>query len=181
MKAYKATYNLTCQNFKFEVGQAYEIQGELKICNNGFHFCKKMEDVLIYYSPQLDFILLEVEPLGDVIDDENKSVTNKIKIIRIIPQEEHKLFDIDGRTIHCKNSNGDEWWDGFDERSNLIYHKNSDGDEWWREFDGRNNCIHFKDSNGYEYWKEFDGKDNLIDCKDSIRYEYWQNYIKTTY
>lgn len=83
MKGYKAfNYDFTCRNFQYEVGKTYEIEGELKICENGFHFCEELEDVFRYY----DFIpttrVAEVEILGNVITDFNKSCTDKIKIVR---------------------------------------------------------------------------------------------------
>ncbi len=49
MKGYKASYNQKCLGFHFEVGKTYEIEGELEICENGFHFCESVQDTLDYY------------------------------------------------------------------------------------------------------------------------------------
>jgi len=49
MKAYKATYNMTCRDVKYEVGKTYTYNGELIMCEKGFHFCKKAIDTLNYY------------------------------------------------------------------------------------------------------------------------------------
>ena len=135
MKAYKASYNLKCESLTYEVGKTYEID-KIKICNHGFHFCKKMEDVIHYYSYNRDFILMEVEILGDVIDKGNKSVTNKLKVLRIIPPEEYTFsipiieYDTNGNVIHYKDSGGYKEWNKYDSNNNLIHYKNFDGEEW---------------------------------------------------
>jgi len=39
MKAYKATKNLKCQTITYEVGKTYTFKCELKMCEQGFHYC----------------------------------------------------------------------------------------------------------------------------------------------
>lgn len=98
---YKATINFKCNDLTYEVGKTYTIS-DMRMCKYGFHFCRKKEDVLKYYSPCLEFKLLELEILGDIIDDSDgtKSVTNKLKVIREIPLEEHQLYTVnDDNTI----------------------------------------------------------------------------------
>ena len=56
--------NLTCKNFKFEEGKTYIHDGEVKICNSGFHFCQNPLDIFSYYPPTSEFA--EVEGAGDV-------------------------------------------------------------------------------------------------------------------
>ena len=73
--------DMTCQGFKYEIGQTYEMDGEIKPCSRGFHFCRNMADVLNYYAEK-DCRYAEVEAHGEVIDSDNKSVTNKLRIIR---------------------------------------------------------------------------------------------------
>lgn len=45
MKGYKAFLpNMTTQHVDdtvYEVGKTYIVEGEIKICENGYHFCKK--------------------------------------------------------------------------------------------------------------------------------------------
>lgn len=83
MKGYKAfNYDFTCRDFQYEVGKTYEIEGELELCKNGFHFCKNLEDVFRYYNFIPTTRVAEVDVLGDVINEGNKSCTDKIKIVR---------------------------------------------------------------------------------------------------
>src|SRR5574343_266029 len=94
MRGYKfMKYDMTCLGFQYEVGKEYSLEGNLKICRNGFHFCKNPFDCLEYYDNiEGDKRLFLVEALGEVITEDNKSVTNKIKIIEEIPNIE-KFFD----------------------------------------------------------------------------------------
>ena len=173
MKGYKATYNMKCKELTYEVGKTYTIDN-IKMCSHGLHYCKKMEDVLEYYKYNKKFILLEVEDLSsDSITDGDKTVTDKLKIIRIIPKEEYEFdipieeYDSNGNLIHYKNSYGDEEWKEYDSNNNCIHYKTSRGYEEWREYDSNNNRIHFKDSDGIEEWNEYDSNNNCIHFKNS--------------
>ena len=83
---YKAmNQDMTCNGgrkpFQYELGKTYEIEGELKICKNGFHFCKNILDTLEYYDNiKGDKRFFKVQ-YDNCIDDWNKSVTNKITIL----------------------------------------------------------------------------------------------------
>ena len=92
IKGYKGfDKNLKCRGVQFEVGKIHEQKGELKICSNGFHFCREFKNVNDFYSfIDENNVFAEIEALGNVVDDENgkKSATNKIKIVRIISKEE---------------------------------------------------------------------------------------------
>jgi hypothetical protein len=112
MKAYKATYNLKCRDQTYEVGETYQTN-KLEICKSGFHFCKEMSDVLNYYSFNNDFLLIEVEILGDTQFSGNKGVTDKLKVLRIVPEEEWSFVtrnERGNRVINYKDSTGCEWW-----------------------------------------------------------------------
>ena len=178
MKAYKASYNGVCRgNFKYEVGQTYETDN-IKICKRGFHACLKMNDTLEYYPFDKDFVLFEVELLGEVIKSHDKVVTDKIKIIRVVPPEEYVDFKGDdrGNFVHYKNSSEYEFWKEYDEYNNEIHFKDSTGDEWWKKYDVNNNCIYYKNFTGFELWREYDLNDNLIHSKESNGEEWWNEY-----
>ena len=94
MRGYKMMKSdMTCKGFQYELNKEYSIEGKLKICKKGFHFCENPFDCLRYYDNiKGDKRLFLVEALGDVITEDDKSVTNKIKIIEEIHDIE-KFFD----------------------------------------------------------------------------------------
>ena len=163
MKAYKATYNFKCRNQNYKVGKTYT-SDKLEMCKHGMHFCSNKEDVLTYYNHNKDFVLLEVKILGDVITKNNKSVTNKLKVLRVIPFEEYNF----------KNY-------VIDDRNNMISETYSDGYKRTYEYDDRNNMIFKTYSNGYnytyEYTYEYDGN-NMISktCSDGSKKTYKYTY-----
>ena len=57
-------HDFTCLSFKFESGQTYKHDGEISLCNSGFHFCENSLDVLKYYEPTSRFA--RVEGVGEV-------------------------------------------------------------------------------------------------------------------
>ena len=183
MKAYKATKKLKCKSITYEEGKTYTLHGELKMCQQGFHFCKNPKDTLNYCFFDKDFVLMEIEVLGEIITKDDKSVTNKFKVNKVLSrQETNELLgfieecDAKNNLIHSKNSDGSENWNEYDAKNNLIHSKNSDGSENWNEYDAKNNLIHYKDSRGYEYWNEYDANNNLVHYKNSRGYEYWKEY-----
>lgn len=50
-KGYKATdENMCCRGFQFELGKWYSCEGELALCENGFHFCEHPSGPWSYYD-----------------------------------------------------------------------------------------------------------------------------------
>ena len=90
MKGYKVLNpDWTCQGHKYEVGQTYEFtERELGLCNYGAHFCARLADCFSYYSFDPDNKVAEIEAVGKVIEGDNKSVTDEIRIVREISWEE---------------------------------------------------------------------------------------------
>ena len=129
---YKATYNFTCLDHKFEIGKTYKLKRTPVPCVYGFHYCVNPKDVLEYYSIQHDFRLLEIEDLGESITQGNKSVTNKLRVVREIPKEEYcSLFGIVNNELTITDSNGNWKKRKFDERNNEIYYEDSNG--YWEK------------------------------------------------
>nr|WP_242974273.1 pentapeptide repeat-containing protein [Clostridium paraputrificum] len=58
------------------------------MCGSGFHFCQKASDCFKYYDFNSNNKVAEVEALDLVETEGNKSVTNKIHIVREIPWQE---------------------------------------------------------------------------------------------
>ena len=82
--------NMQCRGFQYEVGKEYEMDGEIKCCNRGFHACKSPMEVWDYYD-MLNSRYAEVEQSGKIDEEENstKVCSSHIKI-----KAELKLADI---------------------------------------------------------------------------------------
>nr|DAQ80799.1 MAG TPA: hypothetical protein [Caudoviricetes sp.] len=89
--SYKAfDKNMQCRGFQYEVGKEYEMDGEVKCCNQGFHACKSPMEVWDYYD-MLDSRYAEVEQSGKIDAGENST---KVCSSRIKIKAELKLADI---------------------------------------------------------------------------------------
>ena len=90
----------------YELGKWYEVDGEIKPCENGFHFCRKLEDIQEYYD-LFHSRLFEIEADGKIMEASNtKMVCSKIRLVReILPEEWQteenllKILKIDGYVI----------------------------------------------------------------------------------
>lgn len=199
MKGYKATHNMKCNKLTYEVGKTYTIDNML-MCSHGFHFCEKQKDVLDYYRCTEDFILLEVEALGVVETDGNKTLTDKLKIIRVVPIGEYEFVCNDkklgfpeetyaeeirnesNQLTYGKGISGDEVWYEYDANGNQIYRRlvitSLIRREYkrWSYYDDRGNNIHVKTNDGYECWSNFDDNNNEIHYKNNYGREIFSEY-----
>ena len=111
IKGFKAmNSNMTCRGFKFKVGKTYE-SDNLTMCSNGFHFCENALDVYNYYEKSSDTVVCEVEALGEVLKEGDKSVTNKIKIIRQLTDKD--LVDLWIKRTNSGYRNSGDWNSGY--------------------------------------------------------------------
>jgi hypothetical protein len=70
-----------CRGFQYEVGKEYKHEGEVSICNSGFHFCEHPLDVLGYYNPaESRFAEVEGNNGEREKDGDTKVATDYIKI-----------------------------------------------------------------------------------------------------
>ena len=180
MKGYKGTHNGYCRGMKFEVGKTYEFNGDIKLCKKGFHYCKRKKDVEKYYFEKGTKIFL-IEDIGSQRKSgDNKTVTNKIKIIKevnfVSKSTSSVTINQNGNVTHYKNINGYEWWKEYDKNGNETHYKNINGDENWKEYDENGNITHYKNINGDEWWKEYDKSGNITHYKNINGYEYWSEY-----
>ena len=91
IKSYKGfDKDMKCRGFQYEVGKEYDMDGEIKCCNRGFHACKSPFEVWDYYD-MLNSHYAEVEQSGK-IDEEEKST--KVCSSHIKIKAELKLADI---------------------------------------------------------------------------------------
>ena len=73
--------DMKCRGFQYEVGKEYDMDGEIKCCNRGFHACKSPLEVWNYYD-MLNSRYAEVEQSGKIDKEENstKVCSSRIKI-----------------------------------------------------------------------------------------------------
>ena len=84
MRGYKAmNEDMTCRGFQYEVGKTYEIDGDIQICEKGFHFCQDITSVFHYYK-RFKCRVFEVEADGDIqkFYYNDKFCCQKITILR---------------------------------------------------------------------------------------------------
>jgi hypothetical protein len=86
--AYKAfNDDMTCRKFQYKEGKTFEIEGEIKCCNRGFHACTSILDVFNYYNGEIGkhIVIHEVYLSGDIDEDnkaDSKVCASKIEIGR---------------------------------------------------------------------------------------------------
>ena len=84
--------DFSCRGFHYEVGKEYEIKGEIKCCERGFHACESPMEVFDYYD-MFNSRFAEVEQSGQIDkEDDNKSTKICSSCIKI--KAELKLADI---------------------------------------------------------------------------------------
>ena len=93
IKSYKGfDKDFKCKDFQYEVGKEYEIEGEIKCCERGFHACESPMEVFDYYD-MFNSRFAEVEQSGQ-IDKEDDNKSTKICSSRIKIKAELNLADI---------------------------------------------------------------------------------------
>ena len=83
MKAYKFLkdgYKAMYDDFQYTVGETYVYEGEIRLCEAGFHASKRIRDAIQYCSGSH---LVEVELGGDIIEGGDKVVASEIIILRV--------------------------------------------------------------------------------------------------
>ena len=103
----------TCRGFQYKIGETFIHNGNIEMCGKGFHFCQKASDCFTYYKFDSNNKVAEVEAIGLVETNGNKSVTDKIVIVREIPW--HELLAIVNEGKDCTglcntgNRNTGDW------------------------------------------------------------------------
>ena len=110
MKGYKAfDKDLKCRDFQYEIGQTYEMDGDIECCKRGFHFCETIADCYNFYDMSDDTRICEVEAIGEIKTDANskdsKYCTNKIKILSEVKNPRIKSNAHTSSTGYCNSGN----------------------------------------------------------------------------
>ena len=91
-KGYKATdENMCCRDFQFELGKWYSCEGELVLCENGFHFCEYPSGPWSYYR---EGRLFEIEAKEVIVSKgpgaDLKHVARHIRLVKEISLDRDK-------------------------------------------------------------------------------------------
>lgn len=93
--AYKGfNKDLMCRGYQYEVGKEYEIDGNIEVCERGFHACESPLEVLDHYflDNNADFArFCEVEQSGEI---KRESESTKVASSRIKIKAELKFSDL---------------------------------------------------------------------------------------
>ena len=93
MKGFKGfDKDLKCRDLQYKVGEETKIDGDIKLCRSGLHFCENPHDVFNYYSPgeKHRFAVVEAE---DVSDDKNDDDSKRV-CKRLTVKAEISVFEI---------------------------------------------------------------------------------------
>jgi len=149
-KAFKR--DMTCRGMQFKEGRTYTQTGELELCVNGFHFCQDLVLTLTDYpvTKITDNRYAEVEVLGKVIFEqptEHRGVTNRIKIVRVLSDDEVQDFTDRHRNSGNRNSGNENSGDGNSGDRNSG-HDNSGNRNSGDENSGNRNSGHDNSGHG---------------------------------
>ena len=115
MKAYKGfNSDLTCRGFQYKEGETFTHDGDVALCESGFHACTNPIDTLHYYSPAEGSRYFEVECEGVAAGraDDSKIACSQITIgaelglLSMIKIGVKMIFDRVNRSKFGKNTSG---------------------------------------------------------------------------
>ena len=116
MKGYKALnmdMSSAYGDMSYEIGKKYTITGKLQMCENGFHFCKYLEDIENHY-PIAKSRIFEIEAEGKIIDECDKSCAESIMLMRELSKEEIHQYFVDSKerilkmSLYCRKALADQ-------------------------------------------------------------------------
>lgn len=106
--AYKGfNKDMTCRDFQYEQGKEYIHNGDIKVCDKGFHACENPIEAFSYYAPG-NSVYHQVEQSGEIVKHEDKTCSSKIKIGARIDIAGICKATFDYVKSHCTNENNAE-------------------------------------------------------------------------
>ena len=153
-KAFKK--DATCRGVKFKEGRTYTVEGEPKLCENGYHFCKDLVLTLQYYPVTkciTENLYAEIEVLGETVFEQphqHKGCTNRLKVLRFLSDEEVlKLVDGNRNSgnrnsgyMNSGNRNSGDWNSGDWNSGNRNSGNRNSGD--WNSCDNSSGFLNTK-------------------------------------
>jgi hypothetical protein len=141
MIGYKAARNYKCLAQIYEVGQEYKMDKNPILCTRGFHYCKNIKNIFIFYPMGWGINVFEIEDLNHINsvhrEYPNKSATNHIKIVRELSDfevvEKLELEHLISYDINCNQ---------------ILTYKTINGFWITKVFDKNKSCEYYVDSFG---------------------------------
>lgn len=87
---------LSCHNMVYEPGKTYKHEGEIELCESGFHACHELWQVWPFYQNDGNNIFYEVECGGEIIDCngiDGKFVCSEITLVKEVDMSNIARFD----------------------------------------------------------------------------------------
>ncbi len=105
MKGYKAfNNNLICLDYQFTIDNTHTFDGKPILCEQGFHFCTTLEDVVKYYhNPTMR--VFEIEATGIITNANNDCSKRACSEIRLV-----KEISLDEVMLSITKSEPAFWW-----------------------------------------------------------------------
>lgn len=101
--------DFTCRGMQYRVGKTYEIEGEPKLCERGFHFCTSPLAVFEYYAPTERFAIVkanEDDVIYDAANNSYKAVARRITIVREITLDDIISLQMEFSSTKKRSSTG---------------------------------------------------------------------------
>ena len=136
MKAYKGfNRDMTCRGVQFAEGKTYEHQGEVKLCESGFHACEDPLDCLRYYDPCTSvYHAVEMEGVSDERKEDTKVVGKTIRIGARMSIKSIVKASIDFVFASCKDAKDGDSASGNESRQ-------AASGNWSRQETTGKNCV----------------------------------------
>lgn len=101
--------DFTCRGMQYKVGKTYEIEGEPKLCERGFHFCTSPLAVFKYYAPTERLAIVKADEDDVIYDATNnyyKAVARRITIVKEITLDEIISLQMEFSSTKKRSSTG---------------------------------------------------------------------------
>jgi hypothetical protein len=79
---------MTCLGYKYELNKRFKQKGSLSICNNGFHFCEKVNHCFNHYDFKRENRVFEIKAFGEIETNGDKSCCLEIELVRELSWQE---------------------------------------------------------------------------------------------
>ena len=171
MKAYKGLLKhedgtLWCRDMQYEVGKTYTYDGEIKLCESGFHACHKLHQAWPFYPNNGKNVFYEVECGGSIIESnegDGKIVCTEITLLKEVDMTGVANFDYASYFIEGYARVNKDWkWNFVNTEGKLL-------SEEWLDYA-------YTFNEGYAI-VEKGGKYNFINTEGKLLSEEWWDAV----